>query len=360
MLLLIPVDYTAAGYLLLAVSLLSGLYGVMLAIVQHNLKKLLAYHSIENIGIIGMGIGLGCIGLGNGNTLLASLGFAGALLHTLNHSLFKSLLFFTAGNVYKATHTLHIEHLGGVMKKMPQTAILFLIAAIAICGIPPFNGFISEFLIYTGLYTWMQHASLVSLVAIIFTILGLVLIGGLAIFCFTKAFGIVFLGNPRQEFQHPVKEVSFPQLAPLYLITFFIVAIGIFPQFFISFLARPVALFTNTPEVAALPVFENISGIMQPIAWCAWGLIGVTMVLWWLRRSVVSVSQSTQRTRSEIINEIKSPISNIQQPISRDKSEIVQLVPYTKCRDPKSEIVYPKSEITDLSHLVLWLHSPHS
>jgi formate hydrogenlyase subunit 3/multisubunit Na+/H+ antiporter MnhD subunit len=168
MLLVVKTDLTSVGYLILIVSLISGLYGVMLAIIQHNLKKLLAYHSIENIGIIGIGIGIGCIGIGTGNQVLSTLGFAGALLHTLNHSLFKSLLFYTAGNVYQATHTMDIEKLGGLIKKMPQTAALFLIAAIAICGIPPFNGFVSEFIIYTGLYNWLSDATLVSLLAAIF------------------------------------------------------------------------------------------------------------------------------------------------------------------------------------------------
>jgi formate hydrogenlyase subunit 3/multisubunit Na+/H+ antiporter MnhD subunit len=115
----------------------------MMAIVQHDLKRLLAYHSIENIGIIGIGIGLGVIGLATKNTALTLLGFSGGLLHVLNHSLFKSLLFFNAGSVYQATHTRNIEHLGGLMKKMPYTAILFLIGSLAICGLPPFNGFIS-------------------------------------------------------------------------------------------------------------------------------------------------------------------------------------------------------------------------
>jgi len=193
MILLIKTDYTTIGYIILTLSVVSGLYGVMLAIMQHNLKKLLAYHSIENIGIIGIGIGIGCIGLGANNPIVASLGFAGALLHTLNHALFKSLLFYTAGNVYQATHTLDIEKLGGLVKKMPQTAILFLIAAIAICGIPPFNGFISEFIIYNALYYWTQDAMMLSLLACIFSVLGLVLIGGLAMLCFTKAFGVVFL-----------------------------------------------------------------------------------------------------------------------------------------------------------------------
>lgn len=146
MILLVKTDYLVLGYFILAAAVVSGVYGVMLAILQHNLK-LLAYHSIENIGIIGIGIGLGAVGLGMNNPLLATLGFAGGLLHVLNHSLFKSLLFFSAGNVYQATHSLNIEHFGGLIKKMPHTAGLFLISSLAICGLPPFNGFVSEFLI---------------------------------------------------------------------------------------------------------------------------------------------------------------------------------------------------------------------
>ena len=180
MLLVVKTDFSTVGYLILIISLVSGLYGVMLAILQHNLKKLLAYHSIENIGIIGIGIGIGCIGLGSGNEVLATLGFAGALLHTLNHSLFKSLLFYTAGNVYQAAHTLDIEKLGGLIKRMPQTAALFLVAAIAICGIPPFNGFISEFIIYVGLYNWLSDATLVALLVAISATAALAMIGGLA------------------------------------------------------------------------------------------------------------------------------------------------------------------------------------
>ena len=143
MLILVNQNYLIIGYIILIVSLISGVYGVALAIVQHNLKKLLAYHSIENIGIIGIAIGIGAIGIGTKNPLLAFAGFAGALLHTLNHSLFKSLLFYEAGTIYQTIHTLNIDSMGGLIKKMPQTAILFIIAAMAICGLPPFNGFIS-------------------------------------------------------------------------------------------------------------------------------------------------------------------------------------------------------------------------
>ena len=320
MLLLLPMDYTTIGYMLLLLSLVSGVYGVMLAIVQHNLKKLLAYHSIENIGIIGLGIAVGTIGLGSGHSFLVTLGFAGALLHTLNHALFKSLLFYTAGNVYQATHTLHIEHLGGVMKKMPLTALLFLVAAIAICGIPPFNGFVSEFLVYTGLYSWMREASLVALVVIIFTIMGLVLIGGLALLCFTKAFGIVFLGSARKETPHTMGEVSARQLAPLWILALLILLIGTFPQWFTQALAEPLALFSGT-ITAGLPVIPGhsgsfgsgmvapaagvgeplttVTGIVSPVAVAAWGIIGISLLLWAIRSLVLRSSrQETSPTWS--------------------------------------------------------------
>jgi formate hydrogenlyase subunit 3/multisubunit Na+/H+ antiporter MnhD subunit len=287
MITLIKVDFYSVGLIILAFSVISGLYGVMLAIMQHNLKKLLAYHSIENIGIIGMGIGIGCVGMEIGNNALATLGFAGALLHTLNHALFKSLLFFTAGNVYQATHTMQIEHLGGLIKKMPQTALLFLIAAIAISGIPPFNGFISEFIIYRGFYFWLQDAMLGSLMTIIFSVLALVLIGGLALLCFTKAFGIVFLGNARKKFHHEVKEVPFLQLLPLYLIAFFIIFIGVFPQFFLNGLSRPVNLLAGVTQNANNLVPNNMGDIVQPLNWGIWIFILIILAIFFLRKLVM-------------------------------------------------------------------------
>ncbi len=114
--------FTFIGIFIIIISVITGLYGVMMAIVQNNLKRLLAYSSIENIGIIGLGIGLGCLGKGINQQLLLVAGFGGALLHVLNHSLFKSLLFFNAGNIYQATHSLNIDSLGGLLKKIPKTA----------------------------------------------------------------------------------------------------------------------------------------------------------------------------------------------------------------------------------------------
>ncbi|MGC1389903.1 MAG: proton-conducting transporter membrane subunit [Bacteroidales bacterium] len=222
------------GMIILSVSLISGVLGVMMAIVQHDLKRLLAYHSIENIGIIGIGIGVGTIGISTNNTALSLLGFVGGLLHVMNHSLFKSLLFFNAGSVYQATHTRNIEQLGGLMKKMPYTSVLFLIGSLAICGLPPFNGFISEYLIYIGMFKSLSSANLYQSIVLLSSIVGLSLIGGLAIFCFTKAFGIVFLGEPRSEKASRAEEVSKLMIFPQFITIAFIMLIGLMSVLFVK------------------------------------------------------------------------------------------------------------------------------
>ena len=237
------------GVIILAVSLISGVLGVMMAIVQHDIKRLLAYHSIENIGIIGIGIGLGVIGLSSNNTALCLLGFGGGLLHVLNHSLFKSLLFFNAGSVYQATHTRNIEQLGGLMKRMPYTSILFLIGSLAICGLPPFNGFISEYLIYIGMFKSLSAANLYQSIVLLSSIVGLSLIGGLAIFCFTKAFGIAFLGEPRSEKSFYAREVAKSMIFPQFLTVAFILLIGLASTLFVKPIFNLVSVSFKLPEL---------------------------------------------------------------------------------------------------------------
>ena len=251
-------DLLLIGVIILIVSIVSGVLGVMMAIVQHDLKRLLAYHSIENIGIIGTGIGLGMIGLATGNTVLSMLGFAGGLLHVLNHSLFKSLLFFNAGSVYKATHTRNIEQLGGLMKKMPYTSFLFLIGSLAICGLPPFNGFISEYLIYMGMFKSLSAANLYQSILMLGTIVGLSLIGGLAIFCFTKAFGIAFLGEPRSDNAARAVEVGKNMIFPQYITVAFIMIIGLGS----AFVVKPV--FGITAQTFSLPDAAFTAGSFLP------------------------------------------------------------------------------------------------
>jgi len=285
MLLLIKTDFTILGYIILFISVVSGIYGVMLAILQHNLKKLLAYHSIENIGIIGIGIGLGTIGIGMNNPLLATLGFAGGMLHVLNHSLFKSLLFYSAGSVYQSTHTINIEQLGGIVKRMPHTSLLFLVAALAICGLPPFNGFISEFLIYSGLFKGLGSGNPVSLLALLSSIFGLAIIGGLAMLCFTKAFGAVFLGTPRHQFEHSPNEANTGKLIPMYMIMALIICIGLFPNIFLRLLSEPLKLFTDKLSVPA-EFAEPLAATAQTqesIGWAALGFFTLAGMIFFIR-----------------------------------------------------------------------------
>ncbi len=166
----------AAGLILLCAGIVTGLWGVILAAAQNDVKRLLAYSSIENIGVILIGTGIAALGKSSGNDAVALCGLCGALLHTLNHSFFKSLLFFGAGNILSETHTTSIDRLGGLAKSMPLTALLFLCAAAAISALPPLNGFVSEWLIYVGMFDNVAGGQQV--VASAFGILGLALIGG--------------------------------------------------------------------------------------------------------------------------------------------------------------------------------------
>ena len=283
-LMLIKTDMVSIGFFILFISLITGLYGVMLAIVQHNLKKLLAYHSIENIGIIGIGIGLGCLGMGYNNHLLVIAGFGGALLHVLNHSLFKSLLFYSSGNVYQARHTMSIELLGGLIKKLPHTGYLFLIGSLAICGLPPFNGFISEFFLYNGLFHGLVSSNFMFILFLLFAILGLVMIGGLAVICFTKAFGIAFLGTQRSELQED-GDIEKPQrILPMYGIGLFIMIIGLFPFLFTPSLLKVITLYLPGLDMQAQWQFGDMLGQLTKVGWYSLGFLALIMVIYFLKR----------------------------------------------------------------------------
>ena len=186
------------GLALVALGISSGVLGVVLALAQHDLKRLLAYHSIENIGIILIGLGVGVLGMAQDRPDWAALGFAGALLHVWNHAAFKSLLFFSAGAVIHATGTREIDALGGLLRRMRFTGAAFLVGAVAICGLPPLNGFVSEWLITLGSFRALTNGSAgVGMLGAAAGAPALALIGALAVACFVKAFSAVFLGVPR-------------------------------------------------------------------------------------------------------------------------------------------------------------------
>ncbi|MBK9062343.1 MAG: hydrogenase [Acidobacteria bacterium] len=195
---MLPAYPTWLGLALVALGISSGVLGVVLALAQHDLKRLLAYHSIENIGIILIGLGVGALGMAQGRLDWAVLGFAGGLLHVWNHAAFKSLLFYSAGAVIRATGTREIDSMGGLLRRMRFTGAAFLVGAAAICGLPPLNGFVSEWLITLGSFRALTGDSAgAGMLGAAAGAPALALIGALAVACFVKAFAAVFLGSPR-------------------------------------------------------------------------------------------------------------------------------------------------------------------
>ncbi len=218
------------GVLMVVISAVTTLYGILNASVHRDFKKMLAFCTTENIGIIGMGIGMGLIGNGIDNPAVTTLGFGAALLHTLNHSLYKSLLFFTSGNIYLKTHTRNMELLGGLIRYMPHTALVFLTGALAIGGMPPFNGFISKLLIYSGFFEAFRHNQIALSALMVLSAAILAMAGGVSVLTFAKSFGTLFLGEPRSEYTHQPVEVPFAMRLPLYLIIAVMLVVGLFPQ----------------------------------------------------------------------------------------------------------------------------------
>lgn len=256
--LLVGVPTTRLAVIVLAVACISAVVGVLYALAQHDLKRLLAYHSVENIGIIGIGIGLAMLGMRLQNAPLTILGVAGALLHVLNHAIFKGLLFYGAGAVYRATHTRDIEKLGGLIGKMPKTALLFIIGSVAIAGLPPLNGFISELVIYLAMLRGAPLASGLYGGLVVLTAGALALTGVLALYCFTKACGIVFLGSPRSNVTDTARDPGFAMLAGMALLAFATALIGLYPAPFFE-IAASVAAGYAPPEAAAATVGGTIA-----------------------------------------------------------------------------------------------------
>lgn len=281
-LLFVGVPSKMISYVVLTVAVVSALYGVLYAITQHDIKRLLAYHSIENIGIIGIGIAVGMLGLAYGNPIVAALGFAGGILHVLNHSIFKELLFFAAGSVYLKTHTRNIEALGGLIKSMPYTALMFIVGSVAICGLPPFNGFISEFLIYSGMVVGVPASEMNLFLALVFAIAGLAMVGTMAILCFTKASGIMFLGNPRSEKAEQVKgDVSKVMIIPMGILALSTLLIGMFPQYIIGSVILPASMFVKGQ--AAYPVFNSILEMTGTLSFIFFLFFMLVLVLFGVR-----------------------------------------------------------------------------
>jgi formate hydrogenlyase subunit 3/multisubunit Na+/H+ antiporter MnhD subunit len=242
----------AWGAVLLGVGAVSAVLGVGFALAQHDLKRLLAYHSVENIGIIAMGAGLALLGRTYQQPALVVLGFGGAVLHVLNHAIFKALLFLGAGAIQHATGTRELDHLGGLSRAMPATAALFLVGATAISGLPPLNGFASEWLVYLGAMQAAFAPGASPLQFALVVVPSLALVGGLAAACFAKVFGTAFLGQARSAHASHAHEPPRSMLAPMALLAAACVAIGLVPGALIPSLAGAAADWAGLrPDVAA-------------------------------------------------------------------------------------------------------------
>lgn len=248
------------GYILLLMGALSCIFGVLYAVVSNDYKASIAYSSCENVGIIFLGLGAAFYGLGANLPSIALLGFIAALFHMLNHAVFKSLLFMLSGNIYMATLTRDMDALGGLHKKMPVTSIIFLVATLAICALPPLNGFASEWVTYKAMVIGGMQEGVMPRFFFVIAIIALGVGGALAVMAFSKVYGAIFLGLPRDEksMQH-AKEVSTMMLLPLCLMASLCVVFGIFMNDVITILSSIVLTFmphatVNYHELISMPM----------------------------------------------------------------------------------------------------------
>ncbi len=275
---LLPVTSMWWGYTLLTLGIITGVAGIAFAIGQNDLKRLLAYSSIENIGIIVIGLGLALLGRSQNRPEWVLLGLGGALLHMWNHSLFKSLLFFNAGAVIHASHTRNIDQMGGLAKQMPRAMFLFVIGAVAICALPPFNGFVSEWLLYNGLFRTLSFGKEVGISVAAISAVALAMIGALAVACFVKLFGTVFLGLPRRQADKQPHDPPVSMIIPMVVIAAGCIGIGLFPMVATGLLDKAARLWGALPNpavsITTMASLESISKMGLAFV----GLLGVIVL----------------------------------------------------------------------------------
>jgi len=275
------------GFAVLTVGAISALLGVMYALMEHDLKSLLAYHSVENIGIILMGIGAGMIFQSYGLTQLAALGLLAGLYHTINHAMFKGLLFLGAGSLLYATHTRNMEEYGGLIRKMPWTAFFFLVGAVSISALPPSNGFVSEWLTFQSLFLSFQIPDLLMKMMLPIGAAMLALTGVLALACFAKAFGISFLAMPRSAHARHAQEVPPAMRIGMAGLAVVCVLLGVAPMVVVPAIDRVTAPLLGVSiadkvlaegGLAVMPMGTGFASISPPVLGIL--LVGLVPVAW--------------------------------------------------------------------------------
>jgi formate hydrogenlyase subunit 3/multisubunit Na+/H+ antiporter MnhD subunit len=258
-------DLLLIGNTVMVAGIVTGVYGILHASVQKDVKRLLAYCTVENVGLIVMGIGLGLIGQHAGNAFLVLAGYGSALFHVLNHALAKALLFFGAGAVYRTVHTRNLDRMGGLANIMPRSANLFLAGALAIAGLPPLNGFLSEFVLFFGFIKGVMLANTAENIIIILGVTAIALIGGLSVLTFTKTYGTMFLGTPRTPLPPDSSEPAADMRRPQYVLAAIMVLVMLVP--FVSF-GVVSGVVSGTFDIAwkLLPGVAGLTGLLQKVS----------------------------------------------------------------------------------------------
>ncbi|MDR1153683.1 MAG: hypothetical protein LBL04_03150 [Bacteroidales bacterium] len=262
---LLQSDMLPIGNMVMVAGMVTGIYGILHASVQKDVKRLLAYCTVENVGLIVMGIGLGLVGQHAGNAFLTLAGYGSALFHVLNHALAKALLFFGAGAVYRTVHTRNLDRMGGLAKIMPRSAGLFLAGSLAIAGLPPLNGFLSEFVLFFGFIKGVMLADTTESIIIILGVTAIALIGGLSVLAFTKTFGAMFLGTPRTPLPADCGEPAAGMRRPQYVLAAVMLLAALVP--FVSF-GVVSGVVSGTFDIAwnLLPDVSGFTGLLQKVS----------------------------------------------------------------------------------------------
>lgn len=333
------------GFTVLFLGAISALLGVMYALMEHDLKRLLAFHSVENIGIILLGIGAGMIFQSYGLKELAALGLLAGLYHTINHALFKALLFLGAGSLLSATQTRNMEEYGGLLRRMPWTGVFFLIGAVSISALPPFNGFVSEWLVFQSLFLSFQIPTVFLKLMLPIAAAILALTGVLALACFAKAFGIAFLAQPRSAHARHAQEVPVPMRIAMGLLASFCVALGIAPMVVVPLFDHVVASLTGISigskvlkmdGWALAPVNVEFSSLSTPVLallLVALSLLGLALAVTFGGRLKtrryktwgcgLNLSPRMEYTATGFVQPIKRVFSTIYQPTVKLETEFL-------------------------------------
>jgi formate hydrogenlyase subunit 3/multisubunit Na+/H+ antiporter MnhD subunit len=290
---LVQGSYTVIAVIIIAVSVFSAIYGVILAAIQKDVKKLLAYSSVDNMGIVGIALGMAVLGKSYENSFLMLTGFSAALLHTFSHGMLKALLFMSVSRACDRAGTQNLDKMGGIIKHLPHTSLLFLLGGMGICALPPFSGFVSEFVLYSGAINSLSGLGYGVTAFSIVTVVVLSLVGGISLLAYSKAFGVGFLGQAREQLEVQVDNGG-ASLYALLIPAVVVVLLGVFPVFFV----KPVYQISTSlfPSYDAMFIRQSMLLTLGKISMVVLLFTGLVAGVFFLRRYFLRKRTTAQGT----------------------------------------------------------------